>query len=79
MTLATLASHDNPAALDALSQHLNDDHAYVRGWVVNALGRVTPAIVEPRLKALSDSLRYADTRSQVASVLKRLSQGTSVQ
>ena len=79
MTLATLASHDNPAALDALSQHLNDDHAYVRGWVVNALGRVTPAIVEPRLKALSDSLRYADTRSQVASVLKRLSHGTTVQ
>ena len=79
MTLATLASHNNPAALDALSQRLNDDHAYVRGWVVNALGRVTPAIVEPRLKALSDSLRYADTRSQVASVLKRLSQGTTVQ
>ena len=79
MTLATLASHNNASALDALSQHLNDDHAYVRGWVVNALGRVTPAIVEPRLKALSDSLRYADTRSQVASVLKRLSQGTTVQ
>ncbi len=71
--LAALAARGSVHALDLLVAHLNDDHRAVRRWVVEAFQFTLPRQLGiPRLQAVAGTLKYADTRKQVETVVQRL-------
>jgi aminopeptidase N len=73
LTLASLASRGNNRALDALSEHLNDERPYVREWVLGAFRRrMSPELALKRLQLVIGSLRYEDTRKEVVKTLGTL-------
>jgi HEAT repeat protein len=71
--LAALASRGSAHALDVLAAHLNDDRRVVRRWVVEAFQFTLPRQFGiPRLQAVAGTLKYADTRKDVETVLQHL-------
>jgi len=71
--LAALAARGSARALDILAAHLNDDRPAVRRWVVEAFQFTLPRQLGiPRLQAVAGTLKYADTRKDVETVLQRL-------
>jgi len=71
--LAALAGGGSAHALDVLTAHLDDERAYVRGWVVDAFRFTLPRPLGlERLKAVAGKLKYADTRKRVGDVLQQL-------
>ena len=71
--LAALASRGSAHALDALTQHLNDERRAVRRWVVEAFQFTLPRQLGiPRLQAAVGTLKYPDTRKDVETTLHRL-------
>jgi len=71
--LAALASRGSAHALDVLAAHLNDERRVVRRWVVEAFQFTLPRQLGiPRLQAVTGTLKYADTRKDVETVLQHL-------
>src|SRR6266581_1457180 len=71
--LAALAARGSLHALDLLVAHLNDDRRAVRRWVVEAFQFTLPRqLAIPRLQAVAGTLKYADTRKEVGTVMQRL-------
>jgi HEAT repeat protein len=74
--LAALAARGSSRALDLLVRHLDDDRSYVRNWTVEAFRYSLPRpIAQPKLQAVSASLKFADTREAVADLLKSWATG----
>ena len=70
---AALAARGSLHALDLLVAHLNDDRRAVRRWVVEAFQFTLPRQLGiPRLQAIAGTLKYADTRKEVETVVQRL-------
>jgi HEAT repeat protein len=71
--LAALASRGSAHALAVLVAHLDDERAYVRRWVVEAI-RFTLArpLAVAELKAVAGRLKYADTQRGVREALEQL-------
>jgi aminopeptidase N len=71
--LGALASRGSARSLDVLSSHLNDERPYVRRWVLEALQfSVKPELAIERLRAVADTLTYADTRKAATTLRQRL-------
>ena len=73
--LGVLAARGDGHALDALMQHVNDERAGVRRFVVQGLGiavsRSDHAAILARLEAAEPSIVHPDTRRAVQALIKR--------
>ena len=68
--LAAMASRGNAGALDALVRHLDDDRAWVRDWVVQAIGEgLTERVAGERLRSVRGSLSHGETAAAVDRLL----------
>ncbi len=75
--LAALAARGSSRALDLLVRHLDDDRSYVRNWTVEAFRYSLPRpIAQPKLQAVSATLKFADTKEAVADLLKSWQTGS---
>jgi aminopeptidase N len=70
--LAALAGKGSQHALDLLVKRLDDERAYVRRWALEAFRFTLPrTIAQPKLQAISTTLKFADTKKAVADVLQQ--------
>jgi aminopeptidase N len=72
--LGSLAARGNARALDLLIANLDDSRPWVRGWAVSAFGAVPPAVRLSALEKALPTLKYADTKAQVARVMEQMRQ-----
>ena len=71
--LAALAARGSAHALEVLTAHLNDERRVVRRWVVEAFRFTLPRQLGiARLQSAIGTLKYADTKKEVETVLQRL-------
>lgn len=68
--LLAMGARGNTAALDRALDRLDDDRAWVRHWVVEAIRQVVPASLRPQLLGpLLPELRHEDTRKELEALL----------
>ncbi|HTI06431.1 MAG TPA: M1 family metallopeptidase [Gemmatimonadales bacterium] len=70
--LAAMAGRGSSHALDLLTKRLDDERGYVRRWAVEAFRFSLPRdVAQPRLQAISATLKFTDTRQAVADLLQQ--------
>ena len=74
--LASLGARGNVHALDVLTQHLNDDRAAVRRWVLEGfrftLARLNHDVAVERLKGATGGITHPDTKRAATSLVEEL-------
>ncbi len=75
--LAAMGTRGDADAMRILVQHLDDDRAWVRGWVLDAFRNGMPdELAATQLRGVRDSLKHADTRAAVVKILEAPAPGT---
>ena len=70
--LAAFAGRGSARALDLLTTRLDDDRSYVRRWALEAFRFTLPkALAQPKLQAVSATLRHDDTKQAVNDLLQQ--------
>jgi aminopeptidase N len=74
--LASLGARGNVHALEVLTQHLNDDRAAVRRWVLEGfrftLARLNHDVAVERLKGATGGITHPDTKRAATSLVEEL-------